>query len=140
MSLGGRVLTFQRHIVPLYLRVKGQVDEAVTLNDECTMFLCNFRTAALQNTVLPVTLQDRSTAEHCTASYTSGPQHCRTLYCQLHFCITITTIISYCCIQCYILSLTLMIIQGLKMCEIMAPKGKFGIVNVYLRGSKPFLW
>ena len=71
MSLGGRVLTFQRHIVPLYLRVKGQVDEAVTLNDECTMFLCNFRTAALQNTVLPVTLQDRSTAEHCTASYTS---------------------------------------------------------------------
>ena len=51
------------NIVPLYSWVKGQVDEEVTLDDECTTFLCNFRTAALQ----------RHIAEDCTA--------------QLHLCI-----------------------------------------------------
>jgi len=61
MSLGDRVLTFQRHMVPLYLRVKGQVDEEVTLDDERTTFLYNFRTAALQ----------RHIAEDCTPNYTS---------------------------------------------------------------------
>jgi hypothetical protein len=61
MSLGDRVLTFQRHIVPLYLRVKGQVDEEVTLDDECITFPYNFRTAALQCHI----------AEDCTASHTS---------------------------------------------------------------------
>jgi hypothetical protein len=48
MSLGDRVLTFERNIVPLYLRVEGQVDEEVTLDEEHTSFLCNIWTSASQ--------------------------------------------------------------------------------------------
>jgi hypothetical protein len=54
MSLCGTVPMFQRNIVSLYSQVKDQVDEEVTLNNECTMFLCNFRNPTLQHHI-PVT-------------------------------------------------------------------------------------